>query len=73
MQLICHQRECSRAYWEYRDLLKEWKKQLRNIDDEWEFLIDNYFKPKCEVLGYCPEGKPCKSKYRKEDALSQTE
>lgn len=70
---MSHQRECSRAYWEYRDLLKEWKKQLRNIDDEWAYLIDNYFKPKCEVLGYCPEGKACKKKFRKEDVVSQTE
>ena len=70
---MSHQRMCSRAYLEYRELFREWANQLRSIDEEWEFLIDNYFKPKCEVLGYCPEGKPCKAKYRKEDTLSQTE
>lgn len=70
---MSHQRECSRAYWEFRSLFKEWKRQLRNIDDEWAYIVDNYFKPKCEVLGYCPEGKACKKKFRKEDTVSQTE
>lgn len=70
---MSHQRKCSRAYWEYRDLFAEWEKQLRSIDDEWAYLIDNYFKSKCEVLGYCPEAKPCKKKFRKEDTSSQTE
>ena len=64
---MSHQRECSRTYWEFRNLFKEWKRQLRNIDEEWAYLVDNYFKPKCEVLGYCPEGKACKKKFRKED------
>lgn len=70
---MSHQRECSRTYWEYRGLFAEYKKQLRSIDDEWAYIVDHCFKPKCEVLGYCPEGKPCKKKFRKEDLLSQTE
>ena len=69
---MSHQRECSRAYWEFRNLFKEWKRQLHNIDDEWAYIVDNYFKPKCEVLGYCSEAKPCKKKFRKEDVVSQT-
>lgn len=64
---MSYQRECSRAYWEFRNLFKEWKRQLRNIDDEWAYIVDNYFKPKCEVFGYCSEAKPCKEKFRKED------
>lgn len=70
---MSHQRKCSRAYWEYRELFNEWSTQLRNIDDEWKYIVNHCFKPKCEVLGYCPEGKPCKNKFRKEDLLSQTE
>lgn len=64
---MSHQRECFRTYWEFRNLLKKWKRELRSIDEEWAYLVDNYFKPKCEVLGYCPEGKACKEKFRKED------
>ena len=58
---MCHQRLCTRAYWEFRQLMKEILWQLENYSDEWEDIIYNLkaFKPKCEVIGYCPERKGC--------------
>ena len=66
---MCHQRLCTRAYWEFRKLMKEILWQLENYSDEWEDIIYNLkvFKPKCEVIGYCPEHKGCGRKGKKED------
>lgn len=65
---MCHQRLCTRAYWEFRKLMKEILWQLENYSDEWEDIIYNLkvFKPKCEVIGYCPERKGCGRKGKKE-------
>lgn len=56
---MSHQRECTRAFWEYRELFSDLKKELSNYSEEWKFIVDNYFKPKCEFLGYCPEKDSC--------------
>ena len=55
---------CSRAYWEYRILFKDLCNALREYSEEWAYIVDNYFKPKCEILGYCQEKFSCK-KYHK--------
>lgn len=61
------QRECKRAFWEYRELLfKDIKKALSEISDEWDFLVKTQFRPKCEYLGYCPEKHSCGRKKKKE-------
>lgn len=62
---MSHQRMCTRAYWEYRQLFNEYANQLRNIDDEWKYIVDNHFKPKCELTGYCIEKKSCGRKPKK--------
>ena len=66
---MCHQRLCTRVYWEFRKLMKEILWQLENYSDEWEDIIYNLkvFKSKCEVIGYCPERKGCGRKGKKED------
>lgn len=56
---MCHQRLCSRAYWEYRKLMNTIISELKKISPEWEYLADNYFVPKCDYLGWCPEKKCC--------------
>lgn len=56
---MSHQRLCSRAYWEYRDLMRDLMNALRNYDDEWKYVVDKYFIPKCEVCGFCIESKSC--------------
>lgn len=63
---MSHQRMCTRAYWEYRKLFKKYADELRKIDDEWAYIVDNYFMPKCEMLGYCSEKYSCGRKPKKE-------
>ena len=62
---MSHQRMCTRAYWEYRKLFKTYVDELRKIDDEWAYIVDNYFMPKCDALGYCPEKYNCGRKPKK--------
>ena len=54
---MSHQRMCSCAYWEYRELFFDLIQALKNYSEEWAYLVENYFMPKCEVVGYCNEGK----------------
>ncbi len=56
---MSHQRMCSRAYHEYRALFSDISRALAGISDEWEYLTEHYFQPKCEMLGYCPETRSC--------------
>lgn len=62
---MAEQRMCSRAYWEYRKLFNEYIKQLRLYSEEWATLIPMVMKPKCDVLGYCPEKYSCGRKPQK--------
>lgn len=62
---MSHQRMCTRAYWEYRQLFNDICKALREYSDEWEWIVDNLFKPKCELFGYCTEKKSCGRKDKK--------
>lgn len=59
------QRMCSRALWEYRDLFNELCEELSNYSDQWKYIVQNYFMPKCEVLGYCPESRSCGRKLKR--------
>ncbi len=56
---MSHQRLCTRAYWEYRQLMQDMKAALSAYSEEWKYLVDNYFVPKCEVAGFCTEKKSC--------------
>ena len=58
-------RMCSRAYWEYRELFNDICKALSEISDEWKWIVDNLFMPKCEQFGYCTEKKSCGRKEKK--------
>lgn len=62
---MSHQRMCSRAYWEYRQLFNDICKSLREYSDEWKWIVDNLFMPKCEQFGYCTEKKSCGRKDKK--------
>ena len=63
---MSHQRMCTRAYWEYRRLFNDICNALREYSCEWEWIVDNLFKPKCDVYGYCTEKKSCGRKDKKE-------
>ena len=64
---MSHQRMCTRAYWEYRQLFNDICKALSEVSDEWKWIVDNLFMSKCEVLGYCPEKNSCGRKPKKEN------
>ena len=56
---MSHQRLCARAYWEFRQLMKDIMKALSEYSEEWNYIVKNYFKPKCELFGYCNEYNSC--------------
>lgn len=56
---MSRQRLCSRAYWEYRELMKNYLDELCKYSEEWATLIPMIMMPKCEALGYCPEKFSC--------------
>ena len=56
---MAHQRLCSRAYWEYRALMKDLKNALADYSVEWETLVSELFVPKCEACGFCTEKYSC--------------
>ena len=35
---MSHQRKCTRAYWEYRQLFNDYEQALRNYSEEWNTL-----------------------------------
>ena len=59
---MSHQRLCSRAYWEFRQLMIDLMKALREYSEEWAAIVDEFFKPKCEVCGFCEEKNTCHRK-----------
>jgi thymidylate synthase (FAD) len=56
---MSHQRLCTRAYWEYRQLMQDIMNALKDYSEEWKIVVEQEFKPKCEVFGYCSETKSC--------------
>lgn len=56
---MSHQRMCTRAYHEFRQLFNDYIKALSEYSEEWAKLLEMTAMPKCEVLGYCPEKKSC--------------
>ena len=64
-------RTCNRAYIEFRTLMKELKIALSNLSEEWKYLCDNYFVPKCIADGYCTETFSCNLMPRKDEVLNQ--
>lgn len=62
---MSRQRECTRAYWEYRSMFQDYLTALSKYSDEWQYIVQTQMMPKCEVLGYCPEKKSCGRKPKK--------
>ena len=60
-------RMCSRAYWEFQELFNDILAALRNYSSEWEYLVNTQMKPKCEVMGYCPEKHGCGRKPQRKE------
>lgn len=64
---MSHQRMCSRAYHEYRKLFGDICTALYKVSDEWAWIVDNLFVPKCDYIGYCPEKKSCGRVQKREE------
>ena len=65
---MSHVRKCSRAYHEYRlELFPAIENALKDYSEQWAWIVDNLFKPKCEVYGYCYEKNSSGRMPRKED------
>lgn len=58
-------RQCTRAYWEIRNLMKEIKLELSNYSEEWKELCDKYMPIKCDELDFCNETHSCGRKEKK--------
>lgn len=56
---MSHQRMCTRAYHEYRSLFSDICAALRSYSEEWAYITDRYFQPKCEYMGFCNEKHTC--------------
>lgn len=56
---MSHQRECNRAYWEFREMFEDIKQALCDYSEEWKELVESQFMPKCRYLGHCPEVNAC--------------
>ena len=56
---MSHQRMCKRAYHEYRKVFGSVCDALRAYSEEWAYLVDHYFMPKCKYMGFCKEKYTC--------------
>ena len=39
---------------------------LGNYSEEWKYIVDHYFMPKCKLMGFCSEKKTCGMMPRKQ-------
>ena len=62
---MAHQRLCTRAYWEYRQLMRDIMDELKIYSEEWAYLVKHYFVPKCDEVGYCTEKMSCGRKSKR--------
>ena len=56
---MSHQRLCTRAYPEFRILMKDIMAELCNYSEEWRTIVELTFVPKCKFLQRCPEKHSC--------------
>lgn len=64
----------------YEDLMEHIKSYLESLDtigvpredslgnysEEWKYIVDHYFMPKCKLMGFCSEKKTCGMMPRKQ-------
>lgn len=65
LENMFNQRLCYRALEEYRLLMKDLKYKLSTLDNEWKWISDKLFVPKCVKNGRCDENKKDCPLYRK--------
>lgn len=67
---MIHTRSCTRAYWEFRELINDIIKALKDYSPEWKELGDKYFISKCEYFGYCTEKNSCGRRPKKSEVIN---
>ena len=66
---MSRQRMCSRAYHEYRGLFRDLCDRLGEYSEEWKYIVEHYFMPKCKAVGFCTEKYSCGlTPHREKDA-----
>lgn len=63
---MSRQRMCTRAYHEYREIMKDLCEALSNYSPQWKWIVENMLMPKCEFSGTCPEKRSCGRKPKSE-------
>ena len=63
-------RTCNRAYHEFRDFMNELELELHDLDEEWKYIMENYYKTKCDIIGYCTEKNSCGRMPKREDVIN---
>lgn len=56
---MAHTRLCTRVLPEFQGLMHDFKSALAAYSPDWEEIVNITFRPKCEILGYCPEKNSC--------------
>lgn len=69
LMTMAAQRLCTRAYHEYRQLMKDIIVALSDYSEEWKTLCGLVMKCKCDVAGYCCEEFSC-GRYPKKDSAT---
>lgn len=66
---IMEVRQCTRAYWEMRNMMHDIKISLALYSEEWSYIVDNYMPCKCIKSGYCTEERSCGKRPKKKHTL----
>lgn len=66
---MSRQRMCTRAYHEFRSMFHDIATALSSYSDEWMWLVEKNFMPKCEACGFCVEKNSCGRKPKKGDVV----
>lgn len=60
---LAAERLCTRSQWEIRNVILKMKNE---VVSKWP-MLGEFIKPKCQVLGYCPEHNSCGLMVKKKD------
>lgn len=59
LMAMAEQRLCSRAYWEFREMMRDIIEALSDYSDDWKIICDLFFKVKCDKAHKCFEHQCC--------------
>ena len=66
---MAEQRLCTRAYSEYRQLMRDIIQALKEYSEEWYILCSRIMKCKCDKVGWCEEEFSCGIYPKKQDVV----